>query len=248
MAAARSGGRPSLRSCHPHEHSDQDGDDGGDTTKPNKPKTKRRRRPSGADAKVILRVDYQALVRGHTLPGETCEITRIRPVSVDAARHWILDGAFVAAVLTHGTHLTTAVHLGRHPTALQTALQWIAPTCSVQGCNTTVRLGKDHTTDWATTHHTVLWALDHLCSHHHALETHHGYRLAPGTGTRPTLPPPDTHHAATPERPGEGHEGRRGPPSALAQDPAPGTGPPDDRPPSAERADRRRSPRRSGAG
>jgi hypothetical protein len=211
---------------HHDEHPDQGGDDGGDGGDTRKPKTKRRRRPSGADAKIILRVDYQALVRGHTLPGETCEITGIGPVSVDAARHWILDGAFVAAVLTHGTDLTKAVHLGRHPTALQTtALQWIAPTCSVEGCNNTIRLEKDHTTDWATTHHTVLWALDHLCSHHHALKTHHGYRLAPGTGTRPMLPPPEDTtgtraEATTPA------SGPAPPPAAPASTEPGGTGPP----------------------
>jgi hypothetical protein len=58
--------------------------------------------PTGANAKIIVRIDHTALARGHTEPGETCEIDGFGPVPVDQVRAWMTD-AFLAAVLTDGT-------------------------------------------------------------------------------------------------------------------------------------------------
>jgi hypothetical protein len=155
--------------------------------------------PKGADAKIILRLDYPAFVRGHTERGETCEIAGIGPVPVTVARELAQD-AFIAAVITKGVDVATVAHLGRRPTALQrTALQWRDPECCVEGCHQTARLEIDHREDWARTKRTRLKSLDRLCDHHHDLKTRYGWRLDLGTGKRPTRPPPK----ANPESEGD---------------------------------------------
>jgi hypothetical protein len=67
---------------------------GGDESGDNPP-------PSRGGAKVIARVDLPALLRGHPVEGETCEIAGFGPVAVSAVRD-LLDAAdpFLAAVVT----------------------------------------------------------------------------------------------------------------------------------------------------
>ena len=155
-------------------------------------------RGSGRAAKVIVRVDHGALMRGHPIEGEVCEVTGVGPVPVRAVRRWIADDAFVAAILTKGVDVRSVVHLGRQATALQrTALEWLAPECCVRGCPNQARLEIDHEQDWARTHHTTLDELDHLCAHHHRMKTRHGHRLEPGSGTRRLLPPSAPQTGAT---------------------------------------------------
>ena len=147
--------------------------------------------------KVIVRVDHDALVRGRTGPGETCEITGIGPVPVSSVLALLATGdVFLAAVLTRGADVASAVHLGRSPSALQlTALQWRDPCCRVEGCTRGVA-EWDHHLDWSATHRTTLRDLGGLCNHHHDLKTYAGYRLAlsPIPGKLQMLPPghPDT--------------------------------------------------------
>ncbi len=58
---------------------------------------------------------------------------------------------FLAAVVTKGVDVVSVAHLGWRLTAHQrTALDWLAPTCQVQGCDATVRVENDHRLDWAT--------------------------------------------------------------------------------------------------
>ena len=117
-----------------------------------------------------------------------------------AGRADITDPAVVGGLLTrHGRPVADVVHPGRRPTAAQvSALQWTSPGCSVLGC-TNLRCETDHTTGWAITRTTRLGDLDRLCGHHHDLKTHHGWRLAPGTGKRLFLPPPGVAgHARAP--------------------------------------------------
>ena len=146
-------------------------------------------RRRGADAKVIVRIDHTALVRGHTEAGDTCEIAGIGPVPVTSVRH-LLDDAFLAAVITDGRDVTTVAHLGRQPNAYQqTALQAQGIECSTLGCPNRDRLERDHRIPWRVTHHTALRELDWSCPHCHDRKTHHGDMLAPGTGKRPLLTP-----------------------------------------------------------
>jgi hypothetical protein len=150
--------------------------------------------PTGANAKIIVRIDHTALVRGHTIPGETCEIDGFGPVPVEQVRAWMTD-AFLAAVLTDGTDITRVVHLGRKPTALQTtALQALGVRCARVGCGRTEGLQIDHRIDWSITKHTTLRELDWLCCHDHGLKTLYGWALEPGTGPRRLLHPDHPDH------------------------------------------------------
>jgi hypothetical protein len=155
--------------------------------------------PSGANAKIIVRIDHTALVRGYPVAGETCEIDGIGTVDVASVQAWMTD-AFVAAVLTDGTDITRVVHLGRRPTALQTtALQADGIRCARLGCGRTEGLQIDHRIDWSRTKHTRLGELDWLCRYDHSLKTLYGWTLEPGPGPRRMLPPP----------PADGHSGTR---------------------------------------
>ncbi len=127
--------------------------------------------PAGADAKIIVRVDHTALVRGRTVDGETCEIAGVGPVPVGTVREW-MDDAFLAAVLTKGEVVHTVVHLGRRFRAAQrTALQWQDPVCARQGCSNRLRLEYDHFEDWADTHTTRVEAGKRFCSSCHRLKS-----------------------------------------------------------------------------
>lgn len=151
--------------------------------------------PVGADAKIIVRVDHTALVRGDTEPGETCEIAGIGPIPVSVVHEW-MDEAFVTAILTDGEDVTRVVHLGRKFTAKQrTALQWRDPECCVRGCTNTQRLEYDHDHPWADTHTTTVEHGDRLCHAHHKRKTA-GWHLAAAdaNGKRPLLAPDHPDH------------------------------------------------------
>ena len=95
-----------------------------------------------------------------------------------------------AAVQLRGVAVADLVHRGRSPNTVQrTALQWRSPVCAVLGCSNRIRLEADHVVEWHLTRHTTLAELEHLCRQHHRMKTHDGYRLAPGIGRRPLLPP-----------------------------------------------------------
>ncbi len=153
-------------------------------------------RSPGARAKVIVRVDFESLLRGHARPGEVCEIAGFGPVAVSAVRD-LIDTAdpFLAAVVTRGEAVVGVAHLGRRPTASQqSALEWLYPTCAVEGCSASTWLENDHRVEWASSHVTVFDLLDRLCSHHHDLKSLDGWRLVEGRGTRAFVPPQDPRH------------------------------------------------------
>jgi len=59
-------------------------------------------------AKVIVRIDWDALVRGWPVDGEVCEINGLGPVAVSAVREMIASGdAFLAAVVTRASTWST---------------------------------------------------------------------------------------------------------------------------------------------
>lgn len=127
--------------------------------------------PAGADAKIIVRVDHAALVRGRTTEGETCEVSGIGPVPVATVREW-MDDAFLAAILTKGDEVQRVVHLGRRFTAAQrTALQWQDPICARKGCSSRLGLEYDHVEDWAATHTTRVDAAKRFCRGCHRLKS-----------------------------------------------------------------------------
>jgi hypothetical protein len=144
-------------------------------------------------AKVIVRADLGALDRGHTEPGELCEIAGHGPIPVADVWKMIDGGAFIAGIVTDGTDIVALRHLGRRPTALQrTVLEWeTAGTCAVEGCTNTIRIEIDHVADWAHTHTTDIDQLAGICSRCHRRKTHEGFTLGPRlpTGKRHLHPP-----------------------------------------------------------
>lgn len=136
-----------------------------------------------------MRIDHTALVRGHAIAGETCEVAGLGPISVEAARELMAD-AFLAAVVTKGRDVVNVAHLGRSLSAHQrTAIEAMGLRCSNVACNHRVALQIDHRTSWAECPETKLDNQDPLCPACHRLKTHRGYKLDPGRGPRPFRPP-----------------------------------------------------------
>ena len=103
-------------------------------------------------------------------------------------------GGFLALVLTRGHQVLGVAHASRRPRAHQeSALQWLFPTCAVEGCGAAVRQW-DHRHDWSKTHLTLLDWLDGFCCFHHDKKTHAGWGLVEGTGKRPMVGPDDPRH------------------------------------------------------
>lgn len=152
----------------------------------------------GHNTKVIVRIDHTALVRGHTIAGETCEVAGLGPISVQTARELMAD-AFLAAVVTKGRDVVTVAHLGRALNAHQrTAIEAMGLRCSNIACNHRIALQIDHRTPWAECHETKLDNQDPLCPACHHLKTHRGYQLDPGHGPRTFRPPIPNRHAGKP--------------------------------------------------
>jgi hypothetical protein len=147
-------------------------------------------------SKILVRVDFDALLRGRPIDGEVCEIAGYGPVAVSAVRELLGSGdAFLAGIVTKGTQVVGVAHLGRRATALQaTALEWTNPTCAADGCTRAVRLEIDHRKSWASTKVTITDLLDRLCEHDHDLKTRFDWSLVDGTGKRPFVPPTDPRH------------------------------------------------------
>lgn len=160
------------------------------------PGPRRRKRLAGSPYQVLIRVEYDTLVRGHPLEGELCEMVGHGPIPVSVVEQIIADAnPFITAVLTHHDRLVGVHHFRRRPNAHQkTALNWLYPTCAARGCNARLGLESDHRDDWARTHYTLLEGLDRLCSHHHSLKTRKNWALVEGTGKRDFVPPTDPRH------------------------------------------------------
>jgi hypothetical protein len=160
--------------------------------------------------KLLVRVDFEALLRGYPVDGEVSEIAGFGPVPVSVVDRLLADPqTFLAAVVTKGKAVTGVAHLGRQPTAAQrSALEWLYPTCAVEGCSAPTRQ-FDHRAEWARTHRTTFDFLDGLCGHHHDKKTYEGWALVEGTGKRAFVPPEDPRH------PGNAKAHERPPPAAA---------------------------------
>jgi hypothetical protein len=146
---------------------------------------------------VVVRVDHSALMRGYAITGETCEVAGFGPTSVQAVYDLMSTGdPFLKAVVTKGKDVVGVAHMGRRPNAYQqTALDWLFPTCAVEGCGIKASsLQTDHREDWARTHFTVFDLLDRLCPEHHGLKTYQSWALVEGSGKRAFVPPDDPSH------------------------------------------------------
>ncbi|HEV3355006.1 MAG TPA: hypothetical protein VG076_18895, partial [Acidimicrobiales bacterium] len=163
--------------------------------------------------KVLVRVDLEALFRGHPTEGEVCEIAGFGPVPVSVVKELLAQGdTFLAAVITKSQAVVGVAHLGRSHTAAQrSALQWLYPVCAVEGCSALAR-EIDHRHDWATTHTTLFDDSDPYCRHHHDLKTYEGWGLVDGSGKRAFVPPDDPRHPNHAPK----SAGRERPPPAAA--------------------------------
>jgi hypothetical protein len=142
----------------------------------------------------LLRIDWSAFMRGHTVGDETCEIVGLGPVAVATARD-LLGECLLKLVITKGVDVVNVVHLGRGPTTAQKiALLWSQPRCANEDCGRHFHLEDDHRDQWCDVHETVLINLDRLCPHDHDLKTYHGWSLVEGTGPRKFVPPEHPDH------------------------------------------------------
>ena len=147
--------------------------------------------PSGPVSMVHVVVDYEALLRGHTIAGETCEIPGFGPIPVTLARQMNED-AILKVLLTKGVDVAAVAHGGYTiPAHLRSALDVRDPTCIVPGCDVRRRLQKDHRNAFGRTQVTRLEDLAHLCPFHHYLKTFCGYTYRGGPGSWQWIPPDD---------------------------------------------------------
>ncbi len=143
--------------------SKQASESGGKATRPN--------------AVMHIRVDINALKRGHTENGEVCEIAGVGPIPVATATAY-LGEAFLKLLVIDGVDIKTVAHMGRHiPAPLRTAVEERDRVCQVPTCDVTLGLEIDHIKPFAEGGAASLDNLVRLCKRHHLQKTHDGYRL-----------------------------------------------------------------------
>jgi hypothetical protein len=146
-------------------------------------------RPKPPATMVHVVVDYEALMRGHSVGGERCEIPGIGPIPVTLARQMAED-CILKVLLTQGVDVMAVAHGGYSiPAHLRTALDVRDPKCIVPGCDGRRRLQKDHRNAFGRTRVTKLEDLAHLCRFHHYLKTFCGYTYRGGPGRWEWIPP-----------------------------------------------------------
>ena len=131
-----------------------------------------------AGAPVLnLVIDWPALARGHTHPGERSHIVGGGPIPPRIAEQMLGD-AFVKAVLTDGVAVQHVRHFGRRiPAEVRTALELGPPpelngvTCAELGCDRRYGLEWDHVDPIANGGPTSLENLRPECPPHHREKT-----------------------------------------------------------------------------
>ena len=159
----------------------------------------------------MVRVDLDALLRGHVEGDECCEIDNQGPIPVAMARD-LANDSFLRVVFHQAGDIRAVHHLGRTINQqLRTALVFRDRTCVVPGCGTSFGLEIDHIVPFAEGGPTTLDNLALLCHHHHFLKTYEGWVLA-NEGTGPNGHTPVAIRTPTPLRAGTGprHGHRRG--------------------------------------
>ncbi len=134
-------------------------------------------KPTRSSAVMNIRIDIDALKRGHTEHGETCEIAGVGPIPVATATEY-LGEAFLKLLVIDGTDIKTVAHMGRAiPAPLRTAIEERDRVCQVPTCDMTVGLEIDHIKPFAEGGAASLENLVRLCRRHHLQKTHDGFRL-----------------------------------------------------------------------
>ncbi len=150
-------------------------------------------------AKILVRVDQAALLRGHAEPGELCDIAGVGPVPVATVRELWPD-AVVKAIVTRGVDVVNVTSLGRRAIeAVTTAMQFTGGSrCSNLACDNDSFLQIDHRLGFSNVHRTRLDELDPLCTACHALKSNENWQLVAGTGRRRFVPPGSPDHPGDP--------------------------------------------------
>jgi hypothetical protein len=126
---------------------------------------------------VVVRVDLDALLRGHAEGDECCEIDNLGPIPVPMARD-LANDSFLRLVFHRAGDIRAVSHQGRTINrALRTALFHRDTTCVVPGCGTSYGLEIDHIIPFAEGGPTTLDNLALLCHYHHFLKTYEGWTL-----------------------------------------------------------------------
>lgn len=156
--------------------------------------------PAGPSSTIHVVVDHEALIRGHTVTGEQCEIPGIGPIPVTLARQMSED-AILKVLLTKGVDVVAVAHAGYAiPAHLRTALDVRDPKCIVPGCDRRRNLERDHRNAFGRTQVTKLDDLARLCRWHHYQNTFLGYTYRGGPGTWEWIPPENRDEDLTPFR------------------------------------------------
>jgi Domain of unknown function (DUF222) len=183
------------------------------------PEGHRRRRRGRTPPNVVhVLVDLEALLRGHTNAGETCEAVGVGPVSVATARGAMCD-AIVRLLAVEDGRITNICHAGRTiPTKLALALEERDRTCCVPGCDVARHLPIHHLHPVHFLGPTSLSNLARVCSRHHEQITHQGAQLT-GTPGNWSWHPPGTN-VPYPVATGSGSAPSGADPPLRSRDPA----------------------------
>jgi len=141
------------------------------------------------EATIHVWVDYDAMVRGHTIEGEQCEIPGIGPIPVSVARQ-LANDAYLKVLVTKADDIVAVAHAGRTiPARLRTFLECRDPKCIVPTCGERRGLQIDHRQPVAAGGLTRLDNLARLCRRHHYEKSVLGYRYRGGPGAWEWIPP-----------------------------------------------------------
>ena len=144
---------------------------------------------SKPQAMVQVVVSADALRRGHTEAGETCEIPGIGPIPVATAQSLAMD-SLLCVLLKEDNDIRFASSTTRTITArLRRALEERDRTCSVRGCDVSDHLEIDHINGFHEHKVSSIEECDRKCRWHHYLKTHRGYRHIGPAGDCELVPP-----------------------------------------------------------
>ena len=120
---------------------------------------------------IRVLVDHGALLRGHTVEGEACEIEGLGSVPVSVVESWKHD-AYLRLIVTDGIDVKAITRRSRYIDAHQdAALEVRDRTCVIADCDVHWRLERDHRVPFAECHTTSFDGLGRMCWWHHSLKT-----------------------------------------------------------------------------
>jgi hypothetical protein len=132
----------------------------------------------GARPHFLVLIDAEALRRGSLVPGDTCEIEGVGPISLEAGVD-LIGEANLQFVITDGQDIATVTSTTHSPHQ-RTAMALIVRdrTCVVRGCGKRYGLQGDHCdTDYAKGGPTTLSNRVRICAAHHTMKTNGGWRI-----------------------------------------------------------------------